>query len=140
MGSFSIPTIDLSPFLKEGDEDGKKKIKEVISQACCEYGFFQIANHGVPLDLMKQALELSKTFFEYSDDEKLKASPGSSAPLPAGYSRQPEHSPDKNEYLLMFPPGSSFNIYPQNPPRFQYVDIFLFSLLFLIIFIFVPLE
>ncbi|XP_015883511.3 flavonol synthase/flavanone 3-hydroxylase [Ziziphus jujuba] len=128
MGCSGIPTIDISPFLKEGvDEDGKKKIKEVISEACCQYGFFQIANHGVPLDLMMQALELSKTFFEYPDDEKLKASPGSSAPLPAGYSRQPEHSPDKNEYLLMFPPDSNFNIYPQNPPEFRGVleEIFL---------------
>ncbi|TKY73390.1 hypothetical protein E2542_SST02142 [Spatholobus suberectus] len=30
----------------------------------------------------------------------------------------PLHSPDKNEYLLVFSPGSSFNVFPQNPPRF----------------------
>ncbi|KAF3437733.1 hypothetical protein FNV43_RR20489 [Rhamnella rubrinervis] len=68
---------------------------------------------------MSKALELSKTFFDYSYEEKLKVTAGSAAPLPAGYNRQPEHSPDKNEYLLMFPPGSDFNVYPQNPPEFR---------------------
>jgi isopenicillin N synthase-like dioxygenase len=116
----TIPTIDLSPFLKE-NEHGKKKAMETITKACSEYGFFQIVNHGVSLDLMKKAIELSKTFFDYSDEEKNKISPSSNAPLPAGYSRQPLHSPDKNEYLLVFPPGSNFNVYPQNPPKFREV-------------------
>lgn len=126
--STTIPTVDLSPFfVAGGDEDGKKKVKEIISKACSEYGFFQIVNHGVPLDLMSRAMELSKTFFEYSDEEKLKSSPGSDAPLPAGYNKQPDHSADKNDYLLMFPPGSSFNVFPTNPPRFKGVLEDMFS-------------
>ncbi|GMY15642.1 flavonol synthase/flavanone 3-hydroxylase-like [Fagus crenata] len=100
---------------------------EAISQACSEYGFFQIVDHGVPHDLMSRALHLSKTFFEYPDEEKLKSSPGSEAPLPAGYSKQPKHSLDKNEYLLLFPPKSSFNVYPQNPPEFKEVLEEIFS-------------
>lgn len=116
-----IPTIDLSPFLREDhdDEDGKKKAMKTITQACGEYGFFQIVNHGVSLDLMKRAIEQSKTFFDYPDEEKNKSSPSSNAPLPAGYNRQPHHSPDKNEYLLIFPPVSNFNVYPENPPHFR---------------------
>ncbi|RHN66568.1 putative flavonol synthase [Medicago truncatula] len=114
-----IPTIDLFPFLKENKDGNKKKAMETITKACSEYGFFQIVNHGVSLDLMKQAMELSKTFFNYSDEEKNKSSPSSNAPLPAGYSRQPSHSPDKNEYLLVFPPRSNFNVYPQNPPKLR---------------------
>ena len=42
MDNPSIPTIDLSPLLKKGDEDGKKKAIEAITKACSEYGFFQI--------------------------------------------------------------------------------------------------
>ncbi|TKY73391.1 Flavonol synthase/flavanone 3-hydroxylase [Spatholobus suberectus] len=118
MGEACIPTVDLSLFLRE-DEDGKKKAMEVITQACSEYGFFQILNRGISLDLIKEAIELSKTFFDYSDEEKSKSSPSSNTPLPAGYIRRPLHSPDKNEYLLVFPPGSSFNVFPQNPPRFR---------------------
>ncbi|XP_020234573.1 flavonol synthase/flavanone 3-hydroxylase [Cajanus cajan] len=118
MGEACIPTVDLSPFVRE-DEDGKKKAMEVITQACSEYGFFQIVNHGVSLDLIKEAMQLSKTFFDYSDEEKNKSSASSVAPLPAGYNRHPLHSPDKNEYLLIFPPESSFNVLPQNPPNFR---------------------
>lgn len=119
MDNLSIPTVDLSPFFRDGDEDGKNKAIETITQACSEYGFFQIENHGVPVDLMNQALKLSKEFFDFPDEVKRLSSPGPDAPLPAGYSRQPDHSPDKNEYVLVFPPGSSFNVYPTNPPGFR---------------------
>ena len=115
-----IPTVDLSPFFKEDDEDGKKKAMDVITKACSEYGFFQIVNHGVPIKLLQRALELSRIFFEYPAEKKLESSPASDAPLPAGYNMQHQRSPDKNEYLLMFPPGSSFNVFPEKPPEFKY--------------------
>lgn len=121
MTSSSIPKVDLLPFLKEGDDEGKKKAMEIIGEACSEYGFFQVVNHGVPLGLMRRALELSKVFFQIPFEEKIKLAPKTGAPLPAGYSRQPDHSLDKNEYLLMFPPTSSFNVYPTHPPEFKYV-------------------
>ena len=120
MADHLIPTVDLSPFFREDDEDGKRKALDVITKACSEYGFFQIVNHGVPINLLQQALELSRIFFEYPAEEKLKSSPASDAPLPAGYNTHPQHSPDKNEYLMMFPPGSSFNVFPDNPPEFKY--------------------
>ncbi|PIA57447.1 hypothetical protein AQUCO_00600285v1 [Aquilegia coerulea] len=127
MVNTSIPTVDLSPFFNEGDEDGRKKATEMITHACSVYGFFQIVNHGVPLSLMNKALELSKTFFEYSMEEKLKSSPNDGAPLPAGYNIQPKNSADKNEYLLMFPPGSNFNVYPNDPTEFRKVMEEMFS-------------
>ncbi|KAF9671479.1 hypothetical protein SADUNF_Sadunf12G0052000 [Salix dunnii] len=122
MGEWCIPTVDLSPCFREDDEDGRKKARDTIGQACSEYGFFQVVNHGVPLGLMTRAIELSRTFFEtLPNEEKLKCVPNSGAPLPAGYNRQPDQSPDKNEYLLMFPPGCNLNVYPQNPPHFREV-------------------
>ncbi|XVF50142.1 hypothetical protein PTKIN_Ptkin04bG0072100 [Pterospermum kingtungense] len=126
-----IPTVDLSPFFREDDDDGKRKAMEVISKACSEYGFFQIANHGVRIDLLQRALQLSKIFFDYPAQEKLKSSPASIriasvAPLPVGYNTQRQHCPDKNEYLLMFPPGSTFNVFPHNPHDLRKVleDVF----------------
>lgn len=127
MANSAIPTIDLSPFFIDGDEKAKTKAKQVIGKACSEYGFFQIENHGVPLDLMRRAMKLSRTFFELTSEEKLKSSPGPGAPLPAGYSKQPDQSADKNEYLLMFPPGSSFNVFPNRPPQFREVLEEMFS-------------
>ncbi|OVA09023.1 Oxoglutarate/iron-dependent dioxygenase [Macleaya cordata] len=127
--SISIPTVDLYPFFNGGDnhQDAKKKAKDMIHQACSEYGFFQIVSHGLPLNLMSQALELSKKFFDYPEEEKLKSSSELATPLPAGYGCHPEHSTDKNEYLLMFPPGSSFNMYPNNPSGFREVLEEIFS-------------
>ncbi|KAL7192141.1 hypothetical protein ACSBR2_024061 [Camellia fascicularis] len=127
MANSAIPTIDLSPFFIDGNEEAKTKAKQVIGKACSEYGFFQIENHGVPLDLMSRAMKLSRTFFELPSEEKLKSSSGPGAPLPAGYSKQPDQSADKNEYLLMFPPGSSFNVFPNSPPQFREVLEEMFS-------------
>ena len=128
----SIPTIDLSPFFQENnDEDGKKKAVELIRQACSSYGFFQVVNHGVSLDLMSQALDLSKKFYSYPDEEKLKSSPNFGAPLPAGYGKQPSHSADKNEYLLMFSPSTGLNVYPQDPPQYRCVFPHLFYFYFI---------
>ncbi|KAL3528367.1 hypothetical protein ACH5RR_007689 [Cinchona calisaya] len=120
MANTAIPTVDLSPFFStENDENGKKKVKETINKACSEYGFFLIVNHGIPQDLLNQAMHLSKTFFKFPDEEKLKCGPTPGAPLPAGYNKQPETLDDKNEYIMMFPPGSGFNLFPSNPPGFK---------------------
>ncbi|WOG99555.1 hypothetical protein DCAR_0518908 [Daucus carota subsp. sativus] len=115
-----IPTVDLSPFFTTGDDEGKKNAKHLIHLACLTYGFFQVVNHGVPLELMARAMEVSKTFFEFTDEEKRKSSPASGSPLPAGYNKQPQHLADKNEYLMMFPPQSTFNVLPTNPSDFRY--------------------
>ncbi|KAF6160025.1 hypothetical protein GIB67_033109 [Kingdonia uniflora] len=121
MADASIVTVDLSPFFN-GDESSMKDAKEVITRACSDYGFFQIVNHGVPPSLMVQTLDLLKTFFELPNAEKLKASPGEGAPFtPAGYTKQPDHSFNKNEYLAIYPPASSFNVYPDNPPELKEV-------------------
>lgn len=118
----AIPTIDLSHFFTEtSDDHEKEKAKEIIKQACSEYGFFQIVNHGIPIDLTRRALDLSKTFFAFPDEEKLKCSPTSIAPLPAGYNTAPDRSLDKNEYLLILGPESLLNNLPENPPGFKYV-------------------
>ena len=128
-----IPTIDLSPFFNGsgGDDEDlmKKKTKEVIDHACSEYGFFQIVNHGVPLDLMTRALELSEKFFDYPNEEKVKLKlsleSAEGLPIPAGYTCVPEHGSDKKyEYLITFRPGSSCNLYPDDLPEFRYCPCF----------------
>lgn len=94
MASFDIPTIDVSPFLiSEEDGDGKKKVMEQIGEACVNYGFFQIENHGIPLELLNRRMDLYKIFIVSSDEDKLLVSPkpGGTVP-PTGYS---QHSDEK---------------------------------------------
>ena len=43
-----------------------------IGKACEEWGFFQVINHGVPLNLVRRLEEAMKEFFDQSIDEKRK--------------------------------------------------------------------
>ncbi|KAG5602323.1 hypothetical protein H5410_033693 [Solanum commersonii] len=76
---------------KKGYEDEKRKLVDTISRACCE----------------------SPT------EAKLKCSPLPNVPVPAGYNKKPNPSYEFSEFLIMLPPGSDFNIFPDNPPQFR---------------------
>ncbi|XP_040379341.1 1-aminocyclopropane-1-carboxylate oxidase-like [Oryza brachyantha] len=118
----ALPVVDLAPFLvAAGGDGGVSRATEAVRAACWEYGFFRVVNHGVPPELTARVLELSAVFFALPDEEKAKVRPveGSGAPLPAGYARQPAHSADKNEYLLVFDPQLGFNLYPDEPTGFR---------------------
>ncbi|CAL5014584.1 unnamed protein product [Urochloa decumbens] len=120
--SGALPVVDLAPFFTQDDEaGGVARATEAVREACRTHGFFRAVNHGVPPELMARALELSAAFFALPDEEKAKPrqAEGSEAPLPAGYARQPAHSADKNEYLLVFDPKIGFNVYPAEPAGFR---------------------
>ena len=60
----NIPVIDLEGLFD--DQHGlmlNSSIIELIYQACREWGFFQVVNHGVSPDLMDQAREVWRDFF-----------------------------------------------------------------------------
>ncbi|RLM65774.1 flavonol synthase/flavanone 3-hydroxylase-like [Panicum miliaceum] len=116
----ALPVVDLAPFLT-GDEGGIARATEAVREACRTHGFFRAVNHGVPAELLARALDLSAAFFALPDEEKAKVrlAAGSEAPLPAGYGRQPAHSTDKNEYLVVFDPKLGFNVYPAEPAGFR---------------------
>jgi isopenicillin N synthase-like dioxygenase len=123
-GGGALPVVDLAPFLFAGNDDkvARARVTEAVREACMATGFFRVVNHGVPRELMARALELSAAFFALPDEAKAKVRPAegsSSAPLPAGYARQPAHSADKNEYLLVFNPKLWLNVYPAEPAGFR---------------------
>ncbi|KAL6218729.1 hypothetical protein ACLB2K_011938 [Fragaria x ananassa] len=57
-----IPIIDLS-VLSSSHGDTKQLVSE-IGHACQKWGFFQVVNHGVPLELFERMEEVGKRFFE----------------------------------------------------------------------------
>jgi isopenicillin N synthase-like dioxygenase len=118
----TIPTVDLAPFFVDDDEDGVSRATEVVREACQSSGFFRVVNHGVPRELMARALELQALFFALPDEEKAKVRPAegtTSPPFPAGHARQPTHSIDKNELLLVLLPKLWLNLYPAEPAGFR---------------------
>ncbi|KAK4709484.1 hypothetical protein R3W88_030409 [Solanum pinnatisectum] len=72
----SIPTIDLSNF---DDLNVEKSIQEAASK----WGFFQIINHGIPIEVLEDLKDAAHKFFELPAEEKIKyhkekVSPGES--------------------------------------------------------------
>lgn len=58
----NIPIIDLGGLFGD-DQDVSASILRKISEACKEWGFFQITNHGVSPELMDKARETWRQFF-----------------------------------------------------------------------------
>ncbi|KAF3389194.1 1-aminocyclopropane-1-carboxylate oxidase [Penicillium rolfsii] len=56
------PVIDFAPFYGQ-DESARSKLKDEIRDACLNYGFFQLRNHGIPEDLQREILRQSEDFF-----------------------------------------------------------------------------
>ncbi|KAK8647990.1 hypothetical protein V6N13_128754 [Hibiscus sabdariffa] len=61
-----IPIIDLSV-------SGTEKLASEIGKACQEWGFFQVINHGVPLESRNRVEKVAKAFFDLPIEEKRKA-------------------------------------------------------------------
>lgn len=67
----NIPVIDLSG-LNSDDAALRKATLELISDACREWGFFQVVNHGVSHQLMAETQKVWREFFHLTVEEKQK--------------------------------------------------------------------
>ncbi|PHU05056.1 hypothetical protein BC332_25878 [Capsicum chinense] len=67
----NIPLIDLEN-LKSFDESIRVETMELISKACCEWGFFQVVNHGVSHELVAYVRGVWREFFHLPLEEKQK--------------------------------------------------------------------
>jgi len=69
-----IPLIDLSPIAQtlHPSSDKVAAVIREIGNACEEWGFFQVINHGVPLEKRQRIEDLSRKFFAQSLEEKRK--------------------------------------------------------------------
>lgn len=63
-----VPVID---FFTSSHGDTKEIVSE-IGNACRKWGFFQVINHGVPLELSKRMVKMAKEFFDQPIEEKKK--------------------------------------------------------------------
>ncbi len=67
----AIPTIDLTP-LRTGGDAGRCEVARQIDEACRDTGFFLVAGHGVPTELIAKTRQRAIDFFALPDEEKLK--------------------------------------------------------------------
>ncbi|KAK6159393.1 hypothetical protein DH2020_006707 [Rehmannia glutinosa] len=69
-----IPLIDLSPSINSSKSDDLANLVAEIGDACENWGFFQVINHGVPLEVRERIELASREFFALSKEEKKKVS------------------------------------------------------------------
>lgn len=65
---FRVPVIDLKGL--DQSTERRKEVTNEISKAAEEWGFFQIVNHGVPLDVMEEMLKGVRRFHEQPSEAK----------------------------------------------------------------------
>ncbi len=70
--AFSIPPVDISPYLRDSTSPAAKAVVSQIRHACSTSGFFQITGHGVPRSLQEQVFEAAKLIFNLPLEEKIK--------------------------------------------------------------------
>jgi isopenicillin N synthase-like dioxygenase len=81
---FAIPVIDLKKLIiLHGQDDQRQLEMERLSNACQEWGFFQIVNHEIPHSLIDEIKAVVKDFFNLPIEEKQKYAP--QAGDPQGY-------------------------------------------------------
>nr|GEV38224.1 protein SRG1 [Tanacetum cinerariifolium] len=67
--SSSIPVIDISKLMKGKNEEFQDEMLK-FTAACEEWGFFQVINHGIDLDLLDKMEKLAMEFFMLPIEEK----------------------------------------------------------------------
>lgn len=70
-GAQVLPTVDLSA-LQSGDEKGRETAAKLLVKGFSEWGFVQVTNHGVPLEVIEEMQEESRKFFDLPLDQKQK--------------------------------------------------------------------
>ncbi|KAJ4827423.1 hypothetical protein Tsubulata_011072, partial [Turnera subulata] len=128
-----IPVIDLSV----SSPIDEKELVTKIGEACKKWGFFQVINHGVPLELRQRAERAAKEFFDQSMEEKKKVE--RDQVIPMGYSNGADRTKKKVmewkevfDFWVVDPtvmPASDdladeelmtmTNQWPQYPPKFR---------------------
>ncbi|CAL9137565.1 unnamed protein product [Musa acuminata var. zebrina] len=115
----NIPTIDL------GSPDVSRIIAQV-GDACRSFGFFQVVNHGVPVELMLAMMAVASEFFRLPPEEKAKHysdDPTKKMRLSTSFNIRKETVRNWRDYLRLhcypleeFVPG-----WPSNPASFKEV-------------------
>lgn len=90
-----IPVIDLSV----STPSDTKEVVSKIGEACKKWGFFQVINHGVPLELRQKIEKVAKEFFDQPMEEKRKVKRDEVNPM--GY-HDGEHTKNIRDWKEVF--------------------------------------
>jgi len=97
--AFSIPTVDISPYLSDPSSSAAHDVVAQIRHACKTSGFFQIIGHGISRGLQAKMFSAAKLLFDLPLDEKdaLRSIPGRGYETIGSQTLQPGMKPDMKE-------------------------------------------
>ncbi|KAF7816617.1 protein DOWNY MILDEW RESISTANCE 6 [Senna tora] len=112
-----VPIIDLA-------SHDKPQLLRQIAQACKSYGFFQVINHGVDLDLVRDMEEVACEFFKLPVEEKMKLysdDPSKTMRLSTSFNVKKETVHNWRDYLRLhcYPLEKYVPEWPSNPSTFK---------------------
>lgn len=67
---FTIPTVDISPYLSSPLSPAGQVVIDSVANACSTSGFFQLIGHGISPTLQQKVLTASKKLFALPSEEK----------------------------------------------------------------------
>ena len=67
---FTIPTIDISPYLADSRSAAAADVVDRVRRACTTTGFFSLTGHGITPELQAQIFEAARVFFALPLEEK----------------------------------------------------------------------
>ncbi len=70
----SLPVIDVSGYINPRSEQDKQQVIAQVKDACAQYGFFQMAGHGVPMSVQEGLWRALGNFFHQPKEKKMKQS------------------------------------------------------------------
>ncbi|KAI5422181.1 variant 4, Protein DMR6-LIKE OXYGENASE 2 [Lathyrus oleraceus] len=116
----SIPIIDLQGL----DSSNRSENIQKIAHACQNYEFFQIVNHGVPEEVVGDMMNVSKEFFNMSENERMKSyseDPLKSTRLSTSCNVKTEKVSNWRDFLRLHchPLADYVHEWPANPPSFR---------------------
>lgn len=114
----NIPVVDLS------DPDRANVVK-CISDAAQEWGIFQVVNHGIPVEVIKELQRVGKEFFELPVEEKeaYATQPGSIEGYGTKLQKDLEMKKAWVDHLFhnIWPQSRiNYRFWPVNPPDYRY--------------------
>ncbi|KAJ7555801.1 hypothetical protein O6H91_05G055700 [Diphasiastrum complanatum] len=119
----SVPVIDLA-----GLQGGSRQhTMAQIDEACQDWGFFQVVNHGIPSSLLQLVKDVGRDFFELPFEEKQKCAmkPGEILGYGRHYQQAENAVLDWVDCLLHYVSPTSLrdeeNTWPAKPPNYREV-------------------
>ncbi|GKV25483.1 hypothetical protein SLEP1_g34920 [Rubroshorea leprosula] len=112
-----VPVIDLG-------SDDRAHVVQQIGDACTNYGFFQVINHGVSEEAVEKMSRVAGDFFRLPVEEKLKLysdDPSKTMRLSTSFNINKEQVHNWRDYLRFhcYPLDKYVPEWPSNPPSFK---------------------